>query len=786
MTAALLLIILVTVASPSTVQATDWYADNSKSDANTCAQAQTKATAKKTIKAALACVGTSAGAGANDRVIVVAGTYANEGTGGVDNGIGAGDSMPSGTSWSAPFTLMAENSTQNDNVKGPTGDRVVVTTHSASRSPAINLYGSGGRNLFAIIQGFTFVGTNAGVHTQVSLNQSARVRFVNNEISDTDFGMAIATQPCTNCEILNNKIHDGDFAEPTAPGGAFGYAIYNQANNLTFARNELYNLPSWAVHHYSFDGCPSGGQYYDNIIYNFGLVDQRGVGIMLCGSNNIAYNNVIYSGFAGIATFPGGGTNANKFYGNTIYNNVKGADLQAGGTNLELKNNIFANNQTNIVRVSNPDQFATNGNTNNFCTTSGGSVLCQVSASDPLFTNAQNGLFTLQSGSLAINRGADLGVPYNVDIAGIPRPQGGAWDIGAYEFTGQATNPTVFISLPSANGSYSASSSPIAISGTAQSGASLTSVTWVNDRGGSGTASGLANWTIPIVSLQVGVNVITVTVTDSNSLSGQAVLTVQYAPGALVGAWGCDEGSGSSVADSSGNSNTGTFTTFGWSAGKFGNACSFDGSTSILTVADANSLDLTGAGTLEAWVFPTVSDDNWRTLFSKGTGYFLFSSTQGRCGVSAPYGGFFNTAYSTVCYGTLLPINTWTFVSLRFDGSTISLYTGTSAETLTLRAAANTSEPMVANTVPLHIGCSSNSECFQGLLDNVRIYNYGRNPAAGSGACGASPITGLVYSELQCDMITPVNPNAPIVLNLGVGTVSLQLGPGVSLEMGEQ
>lgn len=46
----------------------------------------------------------------------------------------------------------------------------------------------------------------------------------------------------------------------------------------------------------------------------------------------------------------------------------------------------------------------------------------------------------LRSGSSPINAGADLGNPFNIDMDGNVRGQDGAWDIGAYEYTG-SSNP---------------------------------------------------------------------------------------------------------------------------------------------------------------------------------------------------------------------------------------------------------------------------------------------------------------------------------------------------------
>lgn len=66
---------------------------------------------------------------------------------------------------------------------------------------------------------------------------------------------------------------------------------------------------------------------------------------------------------------------------------------------------------------------------------------------------------------------------------------------------------------------------------TAQSGVS--SVTWSNDKGGSGTASGTTSWLTSSVSLLSGENIITVTATDGAGNTGTDKITVTYNAGTV-------------------------------------------------------------------------------------------------------------------------------------------------------------------------------------------------------------------------------------------------------------
>jgi len=88
--------------------------------------------------------------------------------------------------------------------------------------------------------------------------------------------------------------------------------------------------------------------------------------------------------------------------------------------------------------------------------------------------------------------------------------------------------PTVTISSPISSPTYSTASSPIALGGTASDNVGVASVSWSNDRGGTGTCSGTTSWSCAGITLQSGQNVLTVTARDDAGNPGNDILTVSY------------------------------------------------------------------------------------------------------------------------------------------------------------------------------------------------------------------------------------------------------------------
>jgi len=92
--------------------------------------------------------------------------------------------------------------------------------------------------------------------------------------------------------------------------------------------------------------------------------------------------------------------------------------------------------------------------------------------------------------------------------------------------TADTTPPSVVISSPTGEAGYTSTSTNLSLIGTASDNVGVTSVSWVNSRGGSGSATGTTSWSVPSVGLQTGTNVITITARDAAGNAGTDILTV--------------------------------------------------------------------------------------------------------------------------------------------------------------------------------------------------------------------------------------------------------------------
>ena len=88
--------------------------------------------------------------------------------------------------------------------------------------------------------------------------------------------------------------------------------------------------------------------------------------------------------------------------------------------------------------------------------------------------------------------------------------------------------PSVQITSPAVAGVYTNATGSLNLAGTASDNVGLTHVTWVNDRGGGGNATGTNSWFATGILLQPGTNVLTATAFDRVGNSSTDMLTVIY------------------------------------------------------------------------------------------------------------------------------------------------------------------------------------------------------------------------------------------------------------------
>jgi len=189
----------------------------------------------------------------------------------------------------------------------------------------------------------------------------------------------------------------------------------------------------------------------------------------------------------------------------------------------------------------------------------------------------------------------------------------------------------------------------------------------------------------------------------------------------LVGYWSFDEGSGSTAYDASGNGNDGTLIHDPkWTQGKSGSALQFDGTDDYVDCGNDESLNITDAITIEAWIKPTtwasyrypVSKKKDTTGYSLQTGDVSTSGLQFRIYI----GGAAYLAETNI----LPPLNQYSHIIGTYDGSRVRIYMNGIEQTIGRDVIGS----IDITTNPLTIGCYSSGTChFNGIIDEVRIYN---------------------------------------------------------------
>ena len=339
-------------------------------------------------------------------------------------------------------TLLIDNGTYAEFIAAgqiPSGnDSAHRTTVKAINRRGVILQPSTGQNPYRVIyfqdahhieiQGLVLDSTNAqleGVKITHSTAPASSDDILLNDLevkNSRTMGVLISGDAATNCEVRNSLIWKN--GNDSAGSGLY-HQIYISSPYITVDGCELAgdtdNTTGHGIHVYG-NAIMSHQRIYNNVIHDVGT----GIGIY-GGDDQLVYNNVLYHNMLGIRVRSYEVIGTASLYNNTVEDsfttpNGGGIGILAEVTQafavLNVRNNIVSNSST--AAQSYPNGLA-------------GTRDHQLVSNSPGYVDPANHDYHMTSGSAARDAGIDLSSMFTTDKDGVFRPQGGVFDIGAYE-----------------------------------------------------------------------------------------------------------------------------------------------------------------------------------------------------------------------------------------------------------------------------------------------------------------------------------------------------------------
>jgi hypothetical protein len=285
----------------------------------------------------------------------------------------------------------------------------------------------------------------------------------NNVVHDIR-GFGIVITDAENVEVSNNIIYDIS---------QFTGIFHERVTNVDIHHNTVY----WCNHNGIMLSFQSDKNFiHHNIAFRNSCGDDvryAGIAIEVDSENNTVYNNLIYDNcHAGYLT----NSPNNRIYHNVIYGNTEAQVSQGPWDGSFPTGNSYRNNIFVVPYNDNPSDPTHRAVTfwgsgynplnnsfdyNLYYYVDGPDMNAMIAAwpdvysfaewqamgkeangvlGDPNFVDPESADFQLQSNSIAIDKGLDVGIAE--DFMNQSRPIGNGFDIGAYEFAGDVPSPT--------------------------------------------------------------------------------------------------------------------------------------------------------------------------------------------------------------------------------------------------------------------------------------------------------------------------------------------------------
>ncbi|MCX6340631.1 MAG: carboxypeptidase regulatory-like domain-containing protein [Candidatus Aureabacteria bacterium] len=192
-------------------------------------------------------------------------------------------------------------------------------------------------------------------------------------------------------------------------------------------------------------------------------------------------------------------------------------------------------------------------------------------------------------------------------------------------------------------------------------------------------------------------------------------------PIGVMGYWPFNEGIGSIAADVSSFGNDGMITGATWTDGINGKALLFDEANEYVDIADANTLDIKGAMTLEAWIKPDQIVSGGVIMNKPHTACVAPYTLYGLALDDTGHVCFETGGQPDVCTTAAVQPNEWAYIAGTYDGAVKCIYLNGKLDN-----SANASGAIVTNDMPVRIGQNPAGACqetFRGVVDEARISN---------------------------------------------------------------